>query len=111
MMAVADARIAADWRRQPEKTVRQVVLRKTPIGASMKEVSAVVANEGWRLLEVNRDKGFQIERDDALIGAKHIRAYLGAYPGNPFSVDVEVLWGFNSAEQLVDIRIWKTGAL
>jgi hypothetical protein len=108
MMIVADARIAADWRRQPVKTVRQLILRKTPIGTSMTEVSTVVANEGWQLREVNRDRGFQIESRDPLIGSRYIRANLGNYPGNPFSVNVTVLWGFDDAEQLVDIRVWRT---
>ena len=96
--------------RKPEEEIKDNILKITPLGTSMEDVLKVIeTNKKWKIDWI-RDKypsNFTNLNADTIIGNKSAKAYIGHYY-NPFLTDVEIYWGFDEEDKLIEIGIRKT---
>ena len=93
-----------------EARIQQWVLSKAPLGSSVADVKALIAEQGWKSdyewrgtnLDAN-PKNFPYVRGDHIIGA-----YFGHYQGIPWRADVDAFWGFDDEERLIDFHVRKS---
>jgi len=93
-----------------EKSLRKMILKKTPIGSNMDDVIKYInSKKKWKVAWISYDSGFYHQGifPEKVIGSKSIRVNIGEY-GLIFKTSVTVFWGFNEDSKLIDIWVWKT---
>ena len=106
---------------RPEASVRNYILRITPLGTDMEDVIAIVENRaGWEVRLINHTSGFihqgpripgwpTDERGRTVIGEKSIKvegSYRAFYRYFLESV-VNINWGFDANGKLVEVTVSK----
>ena len=95
---------AANPLHRDSESLRNNILKLTPIGSSMEDVIAVIeSNEKWGNPYIDYDHGYP-EYGETRIGVQSIRVSLGEYY-DPFIVFVTAFWGFDNDGKLVDIHV------
>lgn len=89
--------------RRTDAGVERWLEKMTPIGSSLSDVHAVVAQRGW----------FSDQRPGGHAGywrfpSTYVRVDLGEYQGLPFRTSVTAFWEFDASNRLTNIRIWRT---
>jgi hypothetical protein len=102
-------RTVSDELRWPSTQLEQRLLEQVPLGGSIQQVEALVADYGWELRRVERSHGYHHQgvRPPRTEGQQHIQAYGGSYR-NLFTTDVVIYWGFDEAGKLTSVWVWKT---
>jgi hypothetical protein len=95
--------------RWPTGSIKNWLLGKAPLGSSVSEVKAVIAQQGWRLdLDWQGTNSLTSARDYPYVKGTHIiNAYLGHYQGIPFRADIDAFWGFDDQGKLIDLHVRK----
>ena len=96
--------------RKSEKGIRKDILKLTPMGSSMEEVIRIIeSNEKWKNMYVNHEYPSEHTNlnNDTIIGAKSIKVLAGKY-NTILDTYVEIYWGFDENEKLIEIGIRKT---
>jgi len=114
--ALAIHYIASDWRRGKDSDLQERILAETPVGSSMSQVEQVIRSEGWKVIRVDRERGFLDQRETTkrpdfnfpVVGVMHIEADAGDVQGVPFRSNVTVFWGFDRDGKLIDAWAWRT---
>jgi hypothetical protein len=96
--------------RRDAQTIRESFLRDRPVGTSLAQVKQWLVSEKRLAPQVNAT-GF-VKRDTpkgTIVGVRSIQVTLGEYRTFLLlKTCVEVFWGFNEREELVDVWVWKT---
>ena len=93
--------------RKSEDKIKEDILTLTPIGASMEEVIKTISNtKKWEMVGINltHPSEYTDLSLDQIIGSKSIKAHIGRYY-SPFVTDVEVYWGFDEEDKLIEVGI------
>ncbi|MDD4689884.1 MAG: hypothetical protein PHE51_09095 [Eubacteriales bacterium] len=108
VLGVAIISYASNPLRKSEEQIRESMLKLTPIGTSMDEVTKVIEDKKWEITWVKHDHNNEYTdlSGDFIVGAKSIKATVGSYR-KFFIVYVEVYWGFDENDKLIAIEIRK----
>jgi len=114
VVAVIVVTIASNPLRRSNETIRENILKITPLGTSMEDVIKAIEENGWELDYVNEmygfgrtESGYRITDKPDLYGVKSVGATLGIYY-TPFITYVEVGWGFDENSKLINVGVWKS---
>jgi hypothetical protein len=94
--------------RQSGDLIREGLLRSKPIGTPISEVERWLAQEK-KLHFARRNAGYRrsYPPPPTVVGVKSIEVNLGEYR-TVFVTSVEVYWGFDSKDELIDVWVRKT---
>jgi hypothetical protein len=95
--------------RRSEQSIRQRILRDTPIGSSYVVVLDFAKKKDWPIIE--QSAGYEIQEfgkaQGKIVGKRVIRAYLGGYQGLPWRKDVDCYWAFDEHDKLIEVFVDK----
>ena len=94
--------------RKSEESIRQQLLQEMPMGSDREEVRVIIENNEWEV-GFDRDIGYKDFGGFGVNGTKSINAIIGQYYEIPIPLTtfVEVFWGFDEDDKLVDIALRK----
>jgi hypothetical protein len=95
--------------RHSEQSIRQRILRDTPLGSTYAVVLDYAKKSGWPVTE--ESGGFETKRiaqfPARVVGKRVIKAYLGGYQGVPWRKDVNFYWTFDEHDKLIEVFVEK----
>ncbi len=107
--ALGLALVSCSLPRRSEQSIRQRILRDTPIASSYAAVLDFATKKGWPVNE--ESGGFETKRiaqfPARVVGNRAIKAYLGGYQGLPWRKDVNFYWAFDEHDKLIDVFVEK----
>ena len=101
--------------KRSEEGIRNYILSITPIGTNMYTVLSVIEDKDWRggsIIEQGASfqtySDFKPRQENAVIGEKHINAYLGSYRALMlFETFADAVWCFDENSKLIDVLVRK----
>jgi hypothetical protein len=97
--------------RRSEQSIRERILRDTPLGSTHAVVLDYAKRKGWPVIE--QPGGYVVpeigksQAQSKIVGKRVIRADLGEYQGLPWKMAVLCYWSFDGGDKLVDVFIEK----
>jgi hypothetical protein len=95
--------------RQSEPEIRERILKKVPLGSSVKNVETFIASQGWKQKYNWQGTPSDISEHyfPGVKGGHIIGADLGRFRGFPWGGYVDAFWGFDSRGKLIDLHVRK----
>jgi len=112
--------------RRPTSSVRNYILRRTPVGTDIEDVIEFISNKSWEIHFISRERGFRHPNPQFIpgqfteeelrypidIGEQSIIVFAGRYrTWYKFlfivPTDVTIFWGFDANGKLIEVHVAK----
>jgi hypothetical protein len=95
--------------RRSEQSIRQRILRDTPLGSTYAAVLDYVKKQGWPVTEQSGKYAIPefAQVPAGVVVKRVIKADLGEYQGLPWRMAVCCYWGFDEHDKLIDVFVEK----
>jgi hypothetical protein len=98
--------------RGSEQHIHDWLLKRAPLGSSIEDVKSMISKNGWKLdydwkgtPSAVSEKQYPGVQGEHIIGVLHLDHHHG-FP-IPLNVDIDVYWGFDSQDRLIDLNVRK----
>ena len=109
VFALGLALMSCSLPRRSEHSIRQRILRETPLGSTYSAVLDYAKKQGWPVTEYSR--GYEIQKFGKIparvVGKRVIEGFLGEYRGLPWTKAVICSWAFDEHNKLMDVFVEK----
>jgi hypothetical protein len=103
-VAIAMTSCSSSLPQHSEQSIRQQILRDTPLGSGYAVDLDYARKKDWPVTE--ESGGFETKRvaqfPARVVGQRVIKAYLGGYQGVPWRKDVNFYWAFDEHDKLIE---------